>query len=308
MQSIKGLDKNPNYLPIWQRLKPLLDQGRIPQAVLFVAAKHLKPNNFALAFVKVSLCAEQIGCGGCRSCKLIDAGNHPDVISIRPETPKSPIKIEQIRALQNIAYASTQQGNRRFVIFEQAERMNQAAANALLKMLEEPAQSSHFILLAETVSGLLPTIRSRCQIYTFPSSEQTLYLELGSYYDSNTERGKVVAQQSKLLNGIQAVLSQAQAPCQVAKYFEPFSLDDSLWWLYLLNSELIYRQLTSKPYAKSTHAESLTWLCENLKAYDLFKINHKIIELRKKMALDIPLNAQLVIEAILIQYVKSGLW
>ncbi|MCF1426630.1 MAG: DNA polymerase III subunit delta' [Shewanella sp.] len=100
-------------------------------------------------------------CGQCKSCHLLQSGNHPDLHQVRADG--SQIKIDQIRELCNALTATAQQGGRRVAIIYACERMNQASANALLKTLEEPGKDTLLLLQTQTPARLLPTIASRCQ-------------------------------------------------------------------------------------------------------------------------------------------------
>lgn len=105
-------------------------------------------------------------CGACRSCVAITMGNHPDVLRLEPDADKAggTIAVEDVREVLRKASYARYMGRRRFVVIEPAEALPPAAANALLKTLEEPPPGTHFVLIASQVASLLPTIRSRCQV------------------------------------------------------------------------------------------------------------------------------------------------
>lgn len=105
-------------------------------------------------------------CGNCKSCQLFIANNHPDFYQIKADGLQ--IKIDQIRGLCEKLSQTAQQGGRRVAVIYDAHKLNQAAANALLKTLEEPGKGTLLILQSERKSGLLPTIRSRCQELSVP--------------------------------------------------------------------------------------------------------------------------------------------
>lgn len=112
-------------------------------------------------------------CGTCRSCRRIDAGTHPDVRVIAPEG--SHIKIAQIRDLCNTLLAKPLEASHRVVLIKDAGRMNREAANALLKVLEEPPKGTFFVLTTSQPSELLPTVLSRCQLIRFrPLARETV--------------------------------------------------------------------------------------------------------------------------------------
>ena len=122
-------------------------------------------------------CDENKGepCGECHGCRLYASGNHPEVIRIEPENGM--IRIGQIRQMQQQICIKPVQGRRWVVWIREADRMNPQAQNALLKTLEEPPQAI-LILTAATLARLLPTIRSRCQIFRIPPLPQEKTAEL----------------------------------------------------------------------------------------------------------------------------------
>ncbi len=103
-----------------------------------------------------------LACKRCTGCQKVKKGIHPDLIEISPRGTF--IRIEQIRELQEQIRFSPLEGKRRVVVINQVERMNPSAANALLKLLEEPPTHTHLFLSSGNISALLPTIVSRCQV------------------------------------------------------------------------------------------------------------------------------------------------
>lgn len=144
---------------------------------------------FAQALSARLLCEKASGsaeaCGQCASCNWFSTGNHPDFRLIEPGSDESEdpdvetepvvqkkkseqIRISQIRALDDFLGIGTHRQGARIIVIQPAEAMNQATANALLKMLEEPSPSTLFILITHNKRRLLPTILSRCQALNFP--------------------------------------------------------------------------------------------------------------------------------------------
>jgi DNA polymerase-3 subunit delta' len=113
-------------------------------------------------------------CGSCKSCRKIQAGNHPDIIQIKPTGPF--ITIAQVRGLCSTLAMKPYEAGTRIAILHDAQHMNPAAGNALLKILEEPPERTVLVLIATRAQDLLPTIVSRCQQIRFnPISKD--YLE-----------------------------------------------------------------------------------------------------------------------------------
>jgi DNA polymerase-3 subunit delta' len=100
------------------------------------------------------------------ACRKIGGDFHPDVVEVRPEG-KTVITIDQIREVTGRATLRPYEGRRPVWILDPADRMQEPAANALLKTLEEPAGASLFVLVTAAPSALLPTILSRCQVVRF---------------------------------------------------------------------------------------------------------------------------------------------
>lgn len=117
----------------------------------------------AIQLAKALLChalpADGQPCGKCASCRKLAAGNHPDLQLILPRGAS--VKIDQTRDMQYLANLEAYEGGRRVVIIHQAHTMPPAAANSLLKILEEPPEGLFFILTAPLGDSLLETILSR---------------------------------------------------------------------------------------------------------------------------------------------------
>ena len=124
----------------------------------------------AVAFAQALICPSH-GCGTCNECRSAKTGAHPDVEIIRTEGLS--IKVEEIRELLTRVAWAPSMGGWRVVVMEDADRLTESAANALLKAIEEPNTRTVWLLCAPTLHDLLPTIRSRCrhiQLHT-PSDE-----------------------------------------------------------------------------------------------------------------------------------------
>lgn len=179
--------------PLWRAL--FSDAGNMPHAMLMAGPQGLGKLAFAQALAARLLCEQRkeaegpdgMACGQCSSCTWLASGNHPDFRLVQPdegddageeggETPASasarkpgqgPIRVDQIRALADFVYIGSHRHGSRLVIIAPAESMNPAAANALLKVLEEPPAGVYFILVSSDWRRLIPTIRSRCRSIVF---------------------------------------------------------------------------------------------------------------------------------------------
>jgi len=175
--------------PDW--LEPLLDEliasrPRLHHALLLVgpegAGKEWLARELAAALLCESPGSSGRACGACASCRWVDQESHPDFRIVRPaadepETaeaerpsggaraskPSRDIRIEQVRALAGFVETASHRGGEKIVLISPADSMNSAAANALLKTLEEPSRSTRFLLVSSHPDRLAATVRSRCR-------------------------------------------------------------------------------------------------------------------------------------------------
>jgi len=188
------------------RLKRLLgralERDRLPPSLLLAGPDGVGKKTLALAVGQALLCEQAPvaePCGGCRMCRRIESGRHslddlrqradrrpdedtwrnfrvhPDLVLAegwwltrtgRPR-PEPEIRVDQVRDLISEIAGAPFEARRRFFVIDDAHTMNEAAQNALLKSLEEPAPRSHVVLVSSAPLGLLHTIRSRCQLLRF---------------------------------------------------------------------------------------------------------------------------------------------
>jgi DNA polymerase III subunit delta' len=158
------------------RLQSAWLQQRMPHALLIYGIAGVGKHVLADWIARAVLCdrnAETLAaCGECTSCRLYQSSTHPDLRWLMPEEDKQQISVDQIREMcASLAMTSFRQGYKVAVV-EPAQMMTTAAANSLLKTLEEPSPRTVLILIATRLNGLLPTIRSRCQQIAVPVPSQ----------------------------------------------------------------------------------------------------------------------------------------
>jgi DNA polymerase-3 subunit delta' len=187
----------------WAQLQQLRE--RLPHAILFHGTAGIGKTAFAERFAQALLCQSLLfdgqPCGACASCGWFTQYAHPDFRRVRPEAledepseegeeaetsekkaakaskaPSKDIKIDQIRALADFMNISTHRNGMRVITLYPAEALNTAAANALLKTLEEPPPNTMFLLVSNNLDRLLPTILSRCRKFALdmPSAAEAL--------------------------------------------------------------------------------------------------------------------------------------
>ena len=148
-------------------LRLALERGRVPGSLVFGGPAGVGKTAMALTLAKALNCRTLTAdsCDACPSCRAIDAGKHPDVLVLLAEVRD--VKIEQTRLVKQLAYLRPMSGRRRVFVIGEAENLNEASANSILKVLEEPPAFAHIVLVTSSPHTLLPTIRSRCQALTF---------------------------------------------------------------------------------------------------------------------------------------------
>lgn len=161
----------PWQLAQWQRLAAMRRNARLPHAILLSGPAGMGKNQFARRLSRALVCASPAtdgsGCGRCGACRQSAAGSHPDQQWVLPEEPGKMIKIDAIRAIAGKSMLAAQEGGYRVIVITPADAMNPAAANALLKTLEEPASRTVLVLVSSRPDRLPATIRSRCHSVPF---------------------------------------------------------------------------------------------------------------------------------------------
>jgi len=166
-------------------LKRMLISDRLPGAMLFTGEEGIGKKLFALEIARVLNCRtpkDHEACGVCSSCVRIRKLNYPTrddadewtqiIWTDYPDVglvvaPRRVLRVEQMRQIEKEANFRPFEGKARVFLIDEADKLNDASANALLKVLEEPPKTSHLILITARPAMLLPTILSRCQMIRF---------------------------------------------------------------------------------------------------------------------------------------------
>ncbi|RVS15352.1 DNA polymerase III subunit delta' [Raoultella ornithinolytica] len=165
----------PWLRPSFEQLVAGYQAGRGHHALLLQALPGMGGEALIYALCRYLMCRQPEGnksCGQCHSCQLMQAGTHPDYYTLAPEKGKSALGIDAVRDVNEKLYERSRLGGAKVVWIGDAALLTDAAANALLKTLEEPPENTWFFLACQEPARLLATLRSRCCLHHLaPPSE-----------------------------------------------------------------------------------------------------------------------------------------
>lgn len=190
---------------IFGEFSRILEKGRLSHAYLF--SGNFGNFEFAIWLSQAIFCEQPIHalpCGECRSCRLVKNNEFSDLYLVEPEGQT--IKTAQIRDLSSAFYESGYESSKKVIIINQAEKMHQNAANALLKSIEEPESEVYVFLLTENENLILPTIKSRTQVIQFPKNVH--------YFQTVLEKEGILKSQAEYLSGLSSSVTEAIALSQ----------------------------------------------------------------------------------------------
>jgi len=324
----------PWQVQIWQQLNQ--SSQRMPHALLLHGRAGIGKYDFARSFSQALLCSNKnehgLACEKCSSCSWFNDNSHPDfrllspeqetdseeeVVSTKKTKKKTQISVAQIRELSSFLSLTSHRSNGlRIVLIHPAEALNIASANALLKMLEEPAEGVVFILVAHQLQRLLPTIISRCQKINMPIPDETQALAwLGEQGVQNAKQQlayldgspiKVFNEQLQFnqLTEIWRLLALGHklephlaAPTLIANSVETGIIAVQKW-IY----DIVAMRLGHQSRYHTQHTSTLQALAEKVNLSRLFDLQKKTDELRR-LALH-PLNHELQMESLLLEYTR----
>lgn len=184
-------------------LRRAIATRRVPHAYLFEGPPGVGKRSAAIGLAMALDCeagggagvtpggAAVTACGVCETCRRIEAGLHPDVLTFAASGAQ--ILIEQAQEIVSLGQRAPHEARARVVIIRDADRLNVNAANCLLKTLEEPAPGTHLVLCTSAPERLLGTIRSRTQRIRFRAVPTAILLEIGAARNLDADRAQVAA-------------------------------------------------------------------------------------------------------------------
>ena len=275
----------------WSFFMQRLVADKLAHALMIEGPSGVGKKDLADAMIARLLCRENQpqACGKCRSCQLLSGAAHPDYFNLQPEEDSKVIKVDQVRHLIAKLDLTTSISERKVAYIHPADAMNAAAANALLKSLEEPAGNTVLILVSDNPGRLPVTIRSRCQSISINQPEALLVNDwLEQVSEATPEQVKAAFQAAggsplraahylsspeqdayeQVRTGLATLLERPGSVSQTSSQL--YGLDPvDLWrWLSICTGEVIKSNMVG---------QSLDWMSANPKLQD-----KRLLELQRQ--------------------------
>lgn len=320
-------------MPTYQKVTHLFAANNLAHALLFHGAvgnaKKALMQNLAQLMLCEQPCAQSpqqafsqqatapvlFPCGHCRSCQLLSANTHPDLYSL--DDSESSISIEHVRSIIQWLQNHASRSGAKVVCLPNIETMSPSAANALLKILEEPPEKTFFLLSTQQVSALLPTVISRCQQWKVDGREQGLgvsYLQGLGFNEAHISLAMTVSNGGPLK--AQALIEQGELGL-----FEQKITALGQWFEHRLSTEVLLNEFTehlpileliitdlikakmkvdSYNYSFAANASQIKQLALGVSYESLQQCYQSLLSLKQNLQLSSGLNLQLQLSAILL--------
>jgi len=329
-------------LPSWQTAiasSALAHRQRWPHALLITGRRGLGKRLLALHFARALLCESPRdngeACGVCPSCGYVAQGTHPDLQLIEPvtydeegnRTPTDAINVERVRELIEFSQLSPHRQRAKVGLIAPAEVMNAAAANALLKTLEEPPSGTFLLLVSHQQARLPPTIVSRCRRLPAPEPDRAAAAAwLAQHSTAGADPELVLAQAggaplfalalaaADIQRERDHLLLQLAQPERLSPLAFGARLDsapkderktqlaNAVYWLLTWTADLASVAAGAAPSFNPDHRDALARLAGRVAQVPLFRYYQGLLS--QRALLSHPLQPRWVAEALLIEYRK----
>ena len=316
------------------------DRAHMPHALLVQGPAGIGKGQFARALAAAVLCEtprDGLACESCPSCHWFDQGNHPDFREIVPEAAAEDdaeegaeaakpdkaksivIKIEQIRGVADFITLTTHRGGYRVLVLRPAEALHPAAANALLKTLEEPPPGTLIVLVSDRPARLLATIRSRCRKLALPMPprrEALAWLVAEGVQGAEAAlasaggapllgRDLATPEEAQLRQRLLAELARPSGadPLAFAPSVDRAAVERTIHWMQTWVHDLARVKLAGSPRHHPDFTAALQARARATDAEALFALDRELAAARRLAAH--PLNPRLVAEHLLMAYNRA---
>ncbi len=313
----------------WDQLQARTRNHNLAHAFLLKGTPGIGKYWFAKAISSWLLCESpnaRLACEKCKSCTMIRAGHHPDLLCVEPDESGKFIKVDQVRQLTEFAHKTAQQGGRRIIIINPAEAMNVNASNALLKCLEEPGAETLFLLVSHRSGDMLPTIRSRCQALNFKIPETSVGLDwlkkqLAARDEANAlldlalgapllalsmSEQDILDIRKKLVQSIEALFRGIETPVELAKKWQGENIILVLEWLtsWLEDVIRLAHMQDENNLRNKDQLKLIKYLSVKSQLLDVIQVRDWFTVQRQILLQGGNLNSQLLIEGSFCHYLK----
>ena len=323
----------PSLLPWqdqqWHRIEQMGSVRGFPHALLLKGRAGVGKALFAQRLAAQLLCLERLSapCGVCRGCTLVMSGSHPDFHSISPENNTTTITVSQIRELIDSLALTAGLSACKVGVIHPAERMTTAAANSLLKTLEEPPGETILILLTNASVQLPATVISRCHSIEFPpvpqsSGQRWLESELGPGHDAELPmklsrgqpltaldwvREEEMSVRLEVVNDIIGLLGDEPQPVSTASRWKEMGVRRILRWLDSLLMDFIKLAITgdNTQLTNFDATQSMQSIVSRLNLRTLFALLDTCRKSTRLVATHTGLNEQLMLEDLTVALVMA---
>lgn len=314
------------------------DPEHMPHALLLHGPAGVGKLDLAIELARWALCQQPTrdgACGVCDACNWFDQGNHPDFRRVEPVEPVEPeaekdnaapekkapkkggriIKVEAVREITEFLNLTAHRGGWRVALIQPAEFMNPAAANALLKTLEEPPARVLLLLVSHQPGRLLPTVISRCRKVAVPLPEQETALawlrEAGLAEPASplaeaggaplAALGYAEPERAARREAFLDLLARPRQldACQTAQTFQPV-MAEAWGWLTRWVHDLLAQRLAGQTHYFPPRTEALMHIAAACGLAELLAFQRELAQAGRWLRH--PLNAQLLLESWLIRY------
>ncbi len=314
----------PWHAEQWARVERTVAGERLAHAILLRGVRGTGKTLFARRLMARILCTgashEARPCSACRPCRLLEAGSHPDHVELTPPEDRRSIGVEQVRDLIDTLALTSRYESYKVALVHPAEAMTHAAANALLKTLEEPPGDTVIVLVAHRPTLLPATVRSRCQMIDFhvpgpaPALEWLVSRELEQTAAEDALRlaggAPLLALELAAANAstvheavagdLAALVARRVQPVPVAERWSAHGLGEALGAIAAIGADLA-RIKAGMPDAALTHARgtgTLHAIAGGLDSTVIHRLLDEVLELQRAQARQLNLNPQLALEGL----------
>ncbi len=310
--------------PDWMRIQAERFAGKLPHALLVTGAEGVGKGSFVEMLAASLLCVQPaedgMPCGCCQGCRLRLAGTHPDYRLIAPEEAGKPIKVDHIREFIAQEGLTAQAGGYKVIVIAPADALNQAAANSLLKTLEEPVPWTLMILVSAFPGRLPATIRSRCRQLRIAlparksalewlrqqqvEGDPELLLSLASGAPLRAREladPECLALRIKLLEAFAAILQQGRDPVAVAAAWSGLDVAMVLNWYsgWLIDCLRLRFDSDTRDLINPDQRKRLQHIGRSVESRKLFALLDSALEAVRSLGSQ--LNTQLMLEGLLLE-------